>query len=47
MPWMDKQTIKIFIDPFYTTKPLEKVVGLGVPMFKENINDLLLEGENL
>ena len=33
---MDKTTVKNVIDPFYTTRTTRKV-GLGVPMFKENI----------
>ncbi|MEI3325903.1 MAG: ATP-binding protein [Thomasclavelia sp.] len=33
---MDKTTVKKVIDPFYTTRTTRKV-GLGIPMFKENI----------
>lgn len=33
---MDQETIKKVIDPFYTTRTTRKV-GLGIPMFKENI----------
>ena len=33
---MEQATIKKVIDPFYTTRTTRKV-GLGIPMFKENI----------
>lgn len=33
---MDLETIKNVINPFYTTRTTRKV-GLGIPMFKENI----------
>lgn len=33
---MDEQTVKNVTNPFYTTRTTRKV-GLGVPMFKENI----------
>ena len=33
---MEQATIKKVVDPFYTTRTTRKV-GLGIPMFKENI----------
>lgn len=33
---MDQETVKKVINPFYTTRTTRKV-GLGIPMFKENI----------
>ena len=33
---MDQETVNKVIDPFYTTRTTRKV-GLGIPMFKENI----------
>lgn len=33
---MDQETVKKVIDPFYTTRTTRKV-GLGIPIFKENI----------